>query len=346
MNEDVQYIITGLTETESDALLARYLAGETSADENQRVLNWCAIDSRNSRYVDGLRQLWNEAPSALSPQTFDADSAWKRMQTRMHIPGSSEQEESSTPINRFRIYRVAAAAVILIGISALIWRMVGKTETDQTLATISITAKNAPQQDTLPDGSFVHLNKGTRIDFPQKFTSVTREVTLSGEAYFQVQHNKQKPFVIHAGALDVRVLGTVFNVKAYPGRDYVTVSVESGRVRCKAENDSLELTAGEEGTYNLKTRKIERKVMDTPNSFAFRNKKFVFHNTPLNQVLAEINDAYHTNIILRNEEMRNSLVNAQFSDDNIDVILSILQESHKISYEKKGNTIIIDGKPW
>jgi ferric-dicitrate binding protein FerR (iron transport regulator) len=344
MSEDVQYIITGLTETESDALLARYLAGETTTDENQQVLNWCALNARNSKYVDGLRQLWNTSSSSLSPLPFDADAAWQRIQTRMS-PLKERQVEAP---NRFRIYRVAAAVAFLIGSAVVIWRMtaISKTSDDATVAMVSITAKTAPEQDTLPDGSLVDLNKGARIDFPKTFTATTREVTLSGEAYFQVQHNKKKPFIIHAGALDVAVLGTVFNVKAYPGRESITVSVESGRVRCKVQNDSLEIGAGEEATYNLISRKFERKVMDTPNSFAFRNKKLIYHGETLRQVINEINDAYHTNFILRNEKLGNSEVFSTFPNGDTQSILFILKESYHIDYQIQDSTIIIDGKPW
>ncbi|MGL5892801.1 MAG: FecR family protein, partial [Bacteroidia bacterium] len=207
----------------------------------------------------------------------------------------------------------------------------------------SLAATDKPVESRLSDGSNVHLNCDTRLDYPENFTGDKREVTLSGEAFFNVQRDTKKPFIIHAGPVDVRVLGTSFNVKAYPGREEVLISVESGKVRCAAGNDSIELIAGEEGIYNIRTKELSRNVMDNPNAFAFRTKILNFNNTPLSKVVVDIGDAYHVKVNLKNPALKNCRITATYSNNLADV-LDLLAELTQTTITRQGDTVIIDGK--
>ena len=111
----------------------------------------------------------------------------------------------------------------------------------------------------LSDGSEVHLNYGSKIKYPQVFSGDTREVILSGEGYFQVAHNPDKPFIVNTGKLNVKALGTVFNVLAYPGEDNIETTLIEGKVVLEQTENGFKtktigaMEPGQHVNYNLKT---------------------------------------------------------------------------------------------
>ncbi|MCA6361516.1 MAG: FecR domain-containing protein [Bacteroidetes bacterium] len=348
MREENTYIISGLSEADSDALFARYMSGACSAEDLALLSAWSAAHPDHKLYLEQLGEIWNHAPEVFAPQQFDEDAAWKRLQARMHIQpeaGQTGERSSETPVvknlwERLGPVRIAASVALIIGIAATIFIL--NSQTEQPLQR-SLAATDKPVESRLSDGSTVHLNNSTRLDYPEQFTGDVREVTLTGEAYFKIQRDEKKPFIIHAGPVDVRVLGTSFNVKAYPGREEVLVSVESGKVRCAAANDSIELIAGEEGIYNLRTKKLRKLIMDDPNAFAFRTRFLHFRNKPLSKVLDEIGDAYSVNFIIRNPELENCLFSSRHQSAPLEEVLYAIRESLNVSTTRQGNTIYIDG---
>jgi transmembrane sensor len=351
MSEENTYIISGLSEADSDALFARYMSGECSAGDLALLNAWGAEHANNKKYLEQLGEIWNHAPEAVTTQQFDENAAWKRLQARMHIQPETEQtgeRSSETPVlknlwERLGPVRIAASVALIVGIAATIFIL--NSENEQPLQR-SLAATDKPVESRLSDGSAVHLNNGTRLDYPENFTGNVREVTLTGEAFFKIQRDVTKPFIIHAGPVDVRVLGTSFNVKAYPGREEVLVSVESGKVRCAAANDSIELIAGEEGIYNLRTKQLRKLVMDNPNAFAFRTKVFTFNYTPLRKALDEIGDAFHVNFVIKNPSLEKGCkYKAQFSQPaTLEEILQNMSDALELTTNRQGNTIYIDGK--
>jgi transmembrane sensor len=349
MREENTYIISGLSEADSDALFARYMSGECSAEDLALLTEWGSQNSDHKLYLEQLGEIWNHAPEAVSAQQFDEEAAWKRLQARMHVQSEETQpsgQANNAPVvrtiwERLGPVRIAAAVALLVGIAATIFIL--NTQTEQSLQR-SLAATDKPVESRLSDGSTVHLNSSTRLDYPDQFTGNLREVTLTGEAYFKIQRNEKKPFIIHAGPLDVRVLGTSFNVKAYPGREEVLVSVESGKVRCAAANDSIELIAGEEGIYNLRTKQLRKVVMDNPNAFAFRTLFLKFKNTPLHKALDDIGDAYHVNFVINNPAIENCPLDGKFQTSTLDTIIQIIDETMGITTTKQGSTYFVDGK--
>jgi transmembrane sensor len=346
MSEEKTYIISGLSESDSDALFARYMSGECSSEDLLLLEQWSTADSSHAAYLKQLQTLWNEAPQAAAPVEFDENAAWKRMQARMHVHEQTYDAAHTAPVvrslwQRFTPARIAASVALVIGIAATLYFV---SKDDVQAQQRSLAATDKPVESRLSDGSNVHLNCDTRLDYPENFTGNNREVTLSGEAFFNVQRDVKKPFIIHAGPVDVRVLGTSFNVKAYPGREEVLVSVESGKVRCAAGNDSIELIAGEEGIYNIRTKQLRRNVMDNPNAFAFRTRKLKFNNTPLSKVVADLGDAYNVIFIIKNPALKTCTINTAYTNIELAEVLTRLRDGYGYTCQQQGNTIIIDGQ--
>jgi len=183
-------------------------------------------------------------------QKYPADPAWEKVKSRIHQTDKpvSSRKQILNPL--FRIAAAIVLAILLFSGGYLAFIRPGSSveileisSTDQILKTF-----------TLPDGTLVSLNSGTKLQYPRKFKSDTREVKIQGEAFFQVKPNKNKPFIIHAGKAEIKVLGTSFNVNAYPDNKLVEVIVETGKVQVLNKiaetmpTKELILTPGDKGT--------------------------------------------------------------------------------------------------
>ncbi len=153
----------------------------------------------------------------------------------------------------------------------------------------------------LADGTRVWLNAETELKYPVAFTGEVREVMLEGEAYFEVAKNVSRPFVVKAGQLDIKVLGTSFNVKAYPSETQQATLVR-GKVEVRAENYFRELQPGEQLNYSSEGPEI-RKV-DVKAYTSWKDQRFVFNDDLLEEVIHKIGRWYDVEFILRNPEVR------------------------------------------
>jgi transmembrane sensor len=324
--------------TPTDELLARYLAGETDSNETQQVENWISVSEENRAYFESMKKTWSVTASE-NETIFDTDAAWSRMKVRMN---SSEEISIKAPRNFSRI--AASITLFLIVTVALVWYLQPNPVTVQPLA---MTSTNELVQDTLPDGSIISLNKNSRLTYPSAFTGEVREVTLSGEAFFEVHKDAAHPFIIHTGQLDIKVLGTSFNVSAYPKKDFVRVSVKTGKVQCFASNDTVVLLPGEMVLYDERAGKMNKAPEDDPNTLAYRNHIFRFHDIKLSDAIRSLNEVYGSNIRLKNDKLGDCRFTIQRDvvDQPLDSIITAISISLNLTFEKANNMILFDGKP-
>lgn len=277
-------------------------------------------------------------------------------ESRMLAKIKEKAEIESKPVRAKRIplqkYQRwwAAAAVIIILFAGYQW--FGKRQATPIAKVVSskITQAIASsiQNIVLPDGSTVILHEGSRLDYPTSFDGSTREVSLSGEAYFDIMHNAAKPFIIHTGKLKTTVLGTAFNIKAYPGQQEITVSVTRGKVKVEDEVKLLAvLRQNEQISYNISQAKA---VQQTVNAVAivtdWTKRDMDFEAQNLYSIMSYLSRRYGVTISLKNETSAQCLVTASFSGteslkDVLSAICTILSASYEI---KPSGEIIINAK--
>lgn len=323
--------------TPTDELLARYLSGETDSSEKEQVENWIAASENNRAYFESMKKTWALTESKNEKMVFDTDAAWSRMKVRMN---STEENVIKAPRNFSRI--AASITIFLIVTVALVWHLQPAQSIVQPLA---FTSGNELLQDTLPDGTVISLNKNSRLTYPSAFTGAMREVTLTGEAFFDVHKDAAHPFIIHTGQMDIKVLGTSFNVRAYPKSDSVRVSVKTGKVKCYAANDTVVLLPGEIVVYNELTGKLRKGIEEDPNTLSYRNHIFRFHNIKLSEAIRSLNEVYGSNIKLKNDNLGECrfTITGEIVNQPIDAIITIISASLDLSVDKKGNMILLDG---
>ena len=200
----------------------------------------------------------------------------------------------------------------------------------------------------LSDGTLVHLNAGTTLRYPVKFIAgENRQVFLDGEAFFDVAKDKKHPFIVNADALNVRVLGTHFNVSNYPedaATDVVLVEGSVGMYRSNEEFDAAKntiLKPGFKGSFNRENTLISTKAVITDIYTSWINGGLTFRNMTFKNIITKLERRYNVTIINKNEKLANEKFNASFSDESIEKVMSYFNDIHGINYTIKNNQILI-----
>lgn len=155
----------------------------------------------------------------------------------------------------------------------------------------------------LPDGTMVWLNAASRISYPSVFKEDTRSVEVEGEAFFSVAANEMHPFVVHSGGQQVLVLGTTFNIRAYPGEPQLLTTLVSGKVQVRTPAGSSTLTPGWQTTCTPGSWQLQQAAVDTTEIISWKNGWIRFRDKPLGEVLAAVSKWYDVDVRLQDESL-------------------------------------------
>ncbi|MCK8523304.1 FecR domain-containing protein [Aquimarina sp. D1M17] len=200
---------------------------------------------------------------------------------------------------------------------------------------------------TLSDGTKVWLNAASSLKFPREFngTSENRLVHLKGEAFFDVTTNKQQPFIVKTGMLDVEVLGTQFNVSSYEDDATIKTTLVEGSVavtNTDANIDKLKLTPNHQAIYRKDKKVLDHKKVDPSLFTSWMHKKIILHNESFVEVYKRIERTYDVEIISFNEKLNNTHFTGEFDIENVEEILNVFSKTIDFKYEIKDKKITIN----
>ncbi|MBT1701509.1 FecR domain-containing protein [Fulvivirgaceae bacterium PWU4] len=275
----------------------------------------------------------------------------ERMKMRyQHIIASPRKEPVKTVRMRSWPWMAAAAAVTLIIVS-LVVLMRDDAGIDRPLQGLAVTrvvhsGQHQAELVELPDGTKVILNKNSELRYDSATFGVsTREVTLTGEAYFDVTHDAGKRFVVKTGEVSTQVLGTAFNVSAYPGQSAITVTVERGSVQV----GDLQRTFGiiernEQIVVNVSNDEVVRLQADAQSVVAWKNNYFILDNTTFAEAAALIEQRFNVKVIIENESLKNCRVVASFlNGESLKQIVDALSKIQNATATINGDRVMIEG---
>jgi hypothetical protein len=258
-------------------------------------------------------------------------------------------------------YRAAAAIVFvsLVGIAALLFRekptAVQESEQVALVNDLIRVTNRTPKvaERILSDGTKIKLQPNGIIEYPEVFSGQTREVHLTGEAFFDVAKDKQRPFIISTGDIAVKVLGTSFNVKAYQGSKEISVAVKTGRVSVYTKggekkyakaNEEVILTPNQEVVYNKVKENFSKKIVDEPRILL--EKSTLFHTqydaTPVNQIFEELEENYGIDIVYDDNIMKGCHLTTTKDEEGLYERVIIICQAIGAQYELQDGMIWIN----
>lgn len=195
----------------------------------------------------------------------------------------------------------------------------------------------------LSDGTIVHLNSGSALKYPVKFIAgATRHVFLTGEAYFEVTKNKKMPFVVSANKMDVKVLGTHFNISAYQDEEAITTTLVEGKVAVEVNDLKTILIPSQQLSYTIANQETTLKNVNTKNVVSWKNGVFMFDDVSLLHATKQMSRSYNIPIVIQNKNIENFKLSGSISrNQKLEDILMALKNLNNISYEIKNNTVYL-----
>lgn len=324
-------------------VIAKYLTHEELNAEEKSALDQLSANEEFKILFDQSVELIDKTDLYFNLKKYDTDKAW----------GKVDRQLAPRRKNIFHIswvYKVAAIFIFLVVTTVTIWRLSVKKEEIKEFATNQYDLSNPEIK--LPDGSMVKLNHGSSLTYPEEFSGKTREVTLTGEAFFNVTRNPEKPFIIKTNGASIKVLGTSFNVYAYPESSTVEVIVKTGKVELheqvvseKVEGEKILLLPGEKGTFNKQSRTIAKESAFNQNNLSWVTHEIEFKYTRLADVFQTLKRAYNLQITVEKDVDLNQELNATFSQQQPDYIMEVIAMTQNLNLKKAGsNQYIIENK--
>ena len=327
--------------------MKRYRQGRCTEQELKIVNRWYnSFDEADIKLPESSRL---NAIKAEMLENIKSQIARDEMTVSRRV--SKKQPVKTSMFNLSNLKRIAAVLVVGFGIGFFIYNQYQMPEviTHQTV-------EEAPQPKALPsliflsDGSKVRLKEGSKLIYPATFTEKTREVTLIGEAFFDIARDEQKPFLIHAGNITTRVLGTSFNIKAYAEEESSEVSVISGKVSVSVNGEGKEnareliLAPNQKAVYSKNEKVlIQRESTEKIQAETEKKAKLVFNETSLEEIVGVLNVYYDVNIRLENQKMKGCLITAELTDEPVEVSLKIITKAIGAEYRISEDEIILSG---
>jgi ferric-dicitrate binding protein FerR (iron transport regulator) len=245
---------------------------------------------------------------------------------------------------RIRVASVAASIAVLLGVTSWLSYRYGYHRQVNIPVVETATPFGIQSSVVLSDGTKVRLNVGTTLSYPVTFVPGSREVTLCGEAFFEVSPDDRRPFVVHAETLDVRVLGTKFNVKAYPEEEVVAVTLESGRVEAGIEKQSVfhPLDEGEQLVFD-KTRHTFRKGrVQTRHYSGWKDGEFYFESITFERIARQLERRFNVKIHIASESLKQTVFTGDFvRKESLNQILNVMTTDRRIHYTIEGDQVYI-----
>jgi ferric-dicitrate binding protein FerR (iron transport regulator) len=238
---------------------------------------------------------------------------------------------------------------VLVAVGFYFLKLQGNAETGGDIALTQLKTNNgATATIRLPDGTSVTLNAATVLKYPKTFAGGTREVYLSGEAFFDVAKDHSHPFIVHTGRSDIRVLGTAFNIKSYDNDSLFEATLFRGSIQASVKSEpgnkillkpSDKLVIGNSG-YSLSKETFLKS--DTTNiETAWMHNKIIFKDQPFVLLANSLSRKYGVNIIFKNDSLKPVKLTGEFDKENIDQVLASLKVVAKFNYKTSGNEIYL-----
>jgi ferric-dicitrate binding protein FerR (iron transport regulator) len=322
-----------MTDNRIEILIARCISGEASAEEYKELHIWIEASKENFAVFQQYRNIWDNSENQEKLKMIDVNKSY---QTVMR------QVDKKSSFSAIWKYWRNIAAILLIPLIAgnLCYLLISSKDSEKDKGPVyneiyaSFGTRSAIN---LPDGTSLWLNSGSSLKYPEKFKGAERRVFLNGEAYFEVESNPKKPFIVETSSLSVRATGTKFNVSGYNTDNETDVTLISGKVEVKMTDDlynqnTSELKENQHLSFNKNDGTSSIITGDTYKYVSWKDGKLIFRDEPLSYVAKKLGQVFNVDIELKGKELQNYRYRATFKDESLEEILKLLKISSPVDY--------------
>lgn len=314
----------------TDELLISFLLKETGEKENISVQNWIDASPANRAHFLQFEKIWNSSKSLSPNSDINEIDAWERFKQKTTTQQKPVTKKLKPNYNWLKI----AAVLVMIAAGWSAYHLLSPVSYIPVIAGHQVTLK------TLPDGSALTLNKNAKISYANNFKN-NRTVHLEqGSVFFNVAHDKAKPFVIDVDKISVLVVGTSFNIKH--SKELTEIIVETGIVKVSLGRDEINLQKGEKVVISKHSGQLTKTENTDQLYNYYRSKEFVTDNAPLWRVIDVLNEAYGSSIVIKDDRVRNLTLNTTLKTTaSLDVNLQLICQTFNLTLKRNENDIIL-----
>lgn len=326
-------------------LIAKNLAGLSDSIETTQLKEWIESSADNSQYFEQIKNIWDASDKQIDPKKINTSKALENVLDK--IPKAS-------PKRPFWYYwqKIAAIIILPLAIGILLWIYINshKTISSNEIVYNEVFASFGTRSSLrLSDSTIVWLNSGSSIRYPNKFINNERLIFLKGEAYFEVESDNSKPFIVQTSTLQIKATGTKFNILEHDSDPVTEVTLVSGKITVNEldNNKNLQLISelhpDQHLVYNRQTKVKSTINADTYKYIAWKDGILMFRDEPLDIVLNKISRIFNVDIELRGKVLNDYRYHATFKDESLEEILKLLKISAPISYTEVSRDPLPDG---
>jgi len=331
-------------ESENILLLDRFMRGETSEDEDKQLLAWFRSNESRAEILEHYKEMWEEAKKAGRP--IDSELQERMLRQIRERLNASEKKAARHTLSIGIWMKYAAAVIIVLGIGIGIGTRLNPQHSNNLLSNYSVTAEKGQRASVvLPDGTKVWLNSHSTLSYQVDYGEKERDVTLNGEAYFEVAKDKKHRFVVNAENIQVEALGTKFNVKAYKDDNAITTSLFEGSVKVTSAIEKVVLAKGQQAIYTKDKNELvytEPENIDYANMW--RSNELAFNGESLLDIANILDRMYNVDVIFNSDSIKNYRFSGVIKNNSLDNVIEIISLTSPIEYRTTGNKIILNGK--
>lgn len=316
-------------------LIARYLTDELTESEYTELQAWKSHSQENLDEYNDFIAIWSKAETLKVPLAIH----YPDIVNAIHNNSEKLQARKRWINWALQSAAVVALSILFSGLYTYLYQN-DAASLHQTVYQEVKAAYGTQAKVELADGTIVSLNSGSKLRYPQSFDhQKQRKVILEGEGFFTVSKNETLPFVVSTNHLDIQVLGTTFNVDAYPDNKSVVIALVEGMVKLqnnkgKENKDLMDLMPNEVATLNRAERTlVKTSVPDLYKYTAWVNGRIVFFEDPIQTVLKKLEKWYNVEIIISDQRLENYKFTGTFINESLEQVLSILSLTSPMTYE-------------
>jgi ferric-dicitrate binding protein FerR (iron transport regulator) len=335
-----------MTDQRFTELLGKQLAGEISPDESVELKSILARSASLRTEYERL-QTYFESETA---EEENIDVVFDRISAQIKVPGKSDLTVVKNKSYSIWLKIAAVVAIVLAGVLVYNREAIFFNKTDQLALTQIATKATEVKTIVLADGSTVKMNSGSSLKYPENFTADTRDVYLTGEAFFEVKKDPEHPFIVHTEQLAVKVLGTAFDVKAYQNDAFTETTLIRGKVSISLKNnttqtfilkpnDKFTLADGKPNMSQLThfSGTGADRVMET----AWTNHELIYKNNSFDEVAKLFERWYGIKIVFKASELKSVRFTGHVDKETLPEALNVLKLIENFNYSIKGENVYI-----